>query len=1332
MPVCSLKAYEDVKFNIFTIDADLFSWETPLETIFKEFKRLSSIEDDLFTYELLMSYTEDELLLLWPIIESKGLVWTIIEEKDGKFQIKYMNTIHAITESNNPSYNKVSIHPTQPSYMPYSKQYWGIDKSNLEDERMYAESEILFHKKIVRLMDISLEEWLELKYGDHEFAPMDDVKRIVTSWLTRSFREQFNEFMDIRKKMMRNTSFDVNYDPNNVNFSEWASKFNNQTMDTTTKDAQWIYWMRESFFQMDLPNLAIILKAALSHNPAERKAAEDSLNQYQYTPQHLVRMLQIIVDGNCDIAVRQVASIHFKNFLAKNWAPNEAEEQSRILPADKEVVRQNLLVFVAQLPPLLRFKSDEDRVPVYHVVDETFPHLLNIFNKLVQIVNPPIEVADLIKLICKIFWSSIYLEIPKKLFDPNMFNAWMVLFLNMLERPVPLEGQPTDPELRKSWGWWKVKKWTVHILNRLYTRFGDLKLQNAENKAFAQHFQENYAGKILECHLNLLNAIRIGDYLPDRVTNLILQYLSNSISKASMYKLLQPKLDVVLFEIIFPLMCFNDEDQTLWEEDPHEYVRKGYDIIEDLYSPRTAAMDFVSELVRKRGKENLQKFILFIVEIFKRYEAASVEFKPYRQKDGALLAIGTLCDKLKQTEPYKSELEPMLVQHVFPEFAAWVAGQYAHVNFSDPNNFRKALQSVVAGMRDPELPVRVDSVFALRSFVESCKDLNEIRPILPQLLDDFFKLMDEVENEDLVFTLETIVDKFGEEMAPYALGLCQSLAAAFWKCINTSEAEEDADDPGALAAAGCLRAISTILESVSRLPHIFAHIEPTLLPIMRRMLTTDGQDVFEEVLEIVSYMTFFSPTISMDMWTLWPLLMEALADWAIDFFPNILVPLDNYISRSTVHYLTCKQPDYQQSLWNVLSNLMNDKNLEDNDIEPAPKLIEVVFQNCRGQVDHWVEPYIRLTVERLRTAERPYLKCLLVQVIADALYYNASLTLNILQKLGVATEVFNLWFQMLQQTKKSGVRANFKREHDKKVCCLGLTSLLTLPSDQLPGEALERVFKATLELLVAYKDQVAGIVYVSMSSYSSVFICSEAAKEEPEDDDGMDDGLETDDGEDDGSDNDMGDDAEDGDEADSLRLQRLAAQVCIWVLLEVPGLLFFSTYTLLVLFWAEIYHQARSLPTDKLKTTYVCVNVAVYVIQAGIWMYLWIDDSSMVQFVGKIFIAVVSFMAALGFLLYGGRLFSMLQRFPIESKGRRKKLHEVGSVTAICFTCFVVRCFVDVLSAFDSEVSLDVLDHPVLNLTFYMLVEILPSALVLYILRKLPPKRVSAQYRPIG
>ncbi|WZY94528.1 hypothetical protein YC2023_066857 [Brassica napus] len=114
-------------------------------------------------------------------------------------------------------------------------------------------------------------------------------------------------------------------------------------------------------------------------------------------------------------------------------------------------------------------------------------------------------------------------------------------------------------------------------------------------------------------------------------------------------------------------------------------------------------------------------------------------------------------------------------------------------------------------------------------------------------------------------------------------------------------------------------------------------------------------------------------------------------------------------------------------------------------------------------------------------------------------------------------------------------------------------------------------------------------------------------------------------------------------------------------------------------------HKARSLPTDKLRITYISVNVAVYLAQVVIWVFIWVNDNSTVELVGKIFMSVVSFIAALGFLLYGGRLFIMIRRFPIESKGRRKKLHEVGSVTAICFTCFLIRCIVVGVSAFDRD-----------------------------------------------
>jgi hypothetical protein len=68
-----------------------------------------------------------------------------------------------------------------------------------------------------------------------------------------------------------------------------------------------------------------------------------------------------------------------------------------------------------------------------------------------------------------------------------------------------------------------------------------------------------------------------------------------------------------------------------------------------------------------------------------------------------------------------------------------------------------------------------------------------------------------------------------------------------------------------------------------------------------------------------------------------------------------------------------------------------------------------------------------------------------------------------------------------------------------------------------------------------------------------------------------------------------------------------------------------------------------------------------------------VSDQSMAYIASDIFVAAVSLLAAVGFLLYGGRLFLMLQKFPIESRGRRKKLQEVGLVTSICAGCFTFR-----------------------------------------------------------
>jgi hypothetical protein len=62
----------------------------------------------------------------------------------------------------------------------------------------------------------------------------------------------------------------------------------------------------------------------------------------------------------------------------------------------------------------------------------------------------------------------------------------------------------------------------------------------------------------------------------------------------------------------------------------------------------------------------------------------------------------------------------------------------------------------------------------------------------------------------------------------------------------------------------------------------------------------------------------------------------------------------------------------------------------------------------------------------------------------------------------------------------------FVREHDKKVCILGLASLLAVPSAAMPAEVrtgLDQVFRALLKLLVAYKEQREG------EGFARCFLC---------------------------------------------------------------------------------------------------------------------------------------------------------------------------------------------------------------------------------------------------
>jgi len=183
---------------------------------------------------------------------------------------------------------------------------------------------------------------------------------------------------------------------------------------------------------------------------------------------------------------------------------------------------------------------------------------------------------------------------------------------------------------------------------------------------------------------------------------------------------------------------------------------------------------------------------------------------------------------------------------------------------------------------------------------------------------------------------------------------------------------------------------------------------------------------------------------------------------------------------------------------------------------------------------------------------------------------------------------------------------------------------------------------------------------------------------------------------------------------------------------DLPGCLFFSSYSLLILFWAEIYHHARNQSKNSsyfLRPVFVALNIFVYIAEICIWVLFVTlpEERDWVDLAQGLYFSVVYAALCLGFIVYGCNLFFMLRRCPIVSRVRRNKLREVASVTIICTLCFIARLFLQ----FWGNVTPTVQLHFWFVAGYYTIVEVIPTSMVLFILRKLPPRREELAYSAI-
>jgi hypothetical protein len=97
---------------------------------------------------------------------------------------------------------------------------------------------------------------------------------------------------------------------------------------------------------------------------------------------------------------------------------------------------------------------------------------------------------------------------------------------------------------------------------------------------------------------------------------------------------------------------------------------------------------------------------------------------------------------------------------------------------SQPNpapTIASALSKHVAWRRD--LPTQVEAVNSFREFVEALDTADRIelklKPILKDLLQHFFQMASAVEAMDVIMTVDTIVERIGEGIQPFAVDCCR-------------------------------------------------------------------------------------------------------------------------------------------------------------------------------------------------------------------------------------------------------------------------------------------------------------------------------------------------------------------------------------------------------------------------------------------------------------------------------------------------------------------------------------------------------------------------------
>lgn len=450
------------------------------------------------------------------------------------------------------------------------------------------------------------------------------------------------------------------------------------------------------------------------------------------------------------------------------------------------------------------------------------------------------------------------------------------------------------------------------------------------------------------------------------------------------------------------------------------------------------------------------------------------------------------------SKDYRPYVLPILVTHIIPEFDSPVAFLRARACFAieqfsiidwtseaevDPNavgpsgsdkkkkkkkggkssgeplTVGQVLQTVLGGLlkclRDPSLPVQAASAVALRCLISEEGATDLLLPSLPHIVNEYFRIMEEVGNESVLSALENIIEEYGERIADIAVMLVAKLTEVFLGYVDDREDEE-----ATWNASQALSTITSTLEAVETRDDLLAQMEPILQPIILKVLTDNSFVSFEyldSVVHFVSLFTYSSTGISPAMWSLCGPLLTALNDWAIDYVTEFMTPLLNYMTKDPATFAVGHYQNqlFVTTLFTVISKVFEEKeSYSGRDHVAAATLTSALIVAAKvksvGGLVSILPQILGLTLNTLGTVKSTFVKVRLMEIVMASLYYDAAATLEILgsEAFQKTDAVFAMLFELLKE---------MERDFSMRLTVLAFQAMLVLPTESLPSVIQQNV-----------------------------------------------------------------------------------------------------------------------------------------------------------------------------------------------------------------------------------------------------------------------------------